>query len=148
MRRRILSTLAAGGMLLALAAPASAAKPPALKVKLIEFEVQPASDYIAKGKTQIVAKNAGTEQHELVIVRGDDAAALPTDADGAVDESQIPEADKMGEIPEFKPDKTKKKVFKLSPGKYVLFCNVVDEEDDGTTVSHFAEGMHTVIDAS
>jgi hypothetical protein len=115
---------------------------------LIEFEVNPARDFISKGKTKVVAKNNGSEEHELVIVKGDDPLALPTDADGAVDEEQIPEDDFIGEIEEFAAGKTKKKAFKLPTGKYVLFCNITEEEDTGETVSHFAEGMYTTIDAS
>jgi hypothetical protein len=139
---------AALALVLGLAAPAAAGETPKLKVKLIEFEVNPARDFISKGKTKVVAKNNGSEEHELVIVKGDDPLALPTDADGAVDEEQIPEDDFIGEIEEFAAGKTKKKAFKLPTGKYVLFCNITEEEDTGETVSHFAEGMYTTIDAS
>ena len=147
-RRTVVSVFAAGLLVVATTNSATAKDVPKLKVRLIEFEVNPERDFTAKGKMQFVVKNAGTEKHELVVVRGDDPASLPTDADGAVDESQIPESDKLGEIEEFKPGKTKKKIFKLSPGDYIVFCNVVDEEEDGTTVSHFEEGMHTTINAS
>jgi hypothetical protein len=144
----IFMALVAGTTLLGTAAPAGAKDAPQLKVRLIEFKVKPARDYVAKGKTKVVLKNAGTETHEFVVVRGDDAAALPTDADGAVDESKIPKSDQVGEVEDIKKGKTKSKVFKLSPGSYVVFCNVVDKEKDGTVVSHFKEGMHTTIDAS
>jgi len=143
-----IAALAAAAMVLGTAAPAAAAKTPKLKVKLIEFEVNPAQDFIAEGKTKVIAKNKGTEDHELVIVRGDDPLALPTDADGAVDEDQIPEDDFIGEIEEFAAGKTEKKAFKLPAGKYVLFCNITEEEDNGEIVSHFSEGMYTTIDAS
>jgi hypothetical protein len=150
MKRRYggIAALAAAAMVLGTVAPAAAGKPPKLKVELIEFEVNPALDFIAKGKTKVVAKNDGTEDHELVIVKGDDPLALPIDADGAVDEDQIPENDFVGEIEEFAAGKTKKKTFKLPTGKYVLFCNITEEEDDGEIVSHFAEGMYTTIDTS
>jgi len=147
-RHSVFATVAAGAMVLGMTAPAGAKEPPKIKVRLIEFEVQPALDYIAKGKSKFVLKNAGTETHEFVMVRGDDVAALPTAADGSVDESQIPKADEVGEVEDIKAGKSKSKAFKLSPGSYILFCNLVDEEEDGTTVSHFAEGMHTTIDAS
>ncbi len=142
------AVVAALALVLGLAAPAGAGKTPKLKVKLIEFEVNPARDFISEGKTKVVAKNNGTEEHELVIVKGDDPLALPTDADGAVDEEQIPEEDFIGEIAEFEAGKKKGKAFKLPAGNYVLFCNITEEEDNGETVSHFAEGMYTTIDAS
>lgn len=123
-------------------ASTTAKKGKSVKVKLFEFQVKPKPKSIAAGKIKFVAKNIGTEDHEMVIVKGDDAAALPVDADGAVDESQIDEADLPGEIEEFAKGKTEKKSFNLEPGTYILFCNITDEEEDGP-LSHFAEGMYT-----
>jgi len=148
-RRLVLATMVvgavAGGFAPSLAATA---KPPKLKVQLIEFQVTPALQYVAKGKINFVVKNAGTEKHEFAIVRGDNPAALPTKADGSVDESQIAKRDKVGELENLKKGKTKSKTFKLSAGSYILFCNTVDREEDGTIVSHFARGMYTTINAS
>ena len=127
---------------------AATAKPPKQKVELIEFQVNLAGQYIAKGKSNFVVKNAGTETHEFVIVRGADPAALPTKADGSVDEEQIKKSDQVGELENIKKGKTKSKTFKLSAGPYILLCNTVDTEEDGTVVSHFARGMSTVINAS
>jgi hypothetical protein len=127
---------------------AAAAAPPKVKVQLIEFQVKPALSFVAKGKIKFVVKNAGTETHEFVIVRGADPAALPTKADGSVDEDQIPKSDQVGELEKIKKGKTKSKTFKLSAGPYILLCNTVDTEEDGTVVSHFARGMSTVINAS
>jgi hypothetical protein len=124
------------------------AKPPKQKVELIEFQVKPALNFVAKGKNNFVVKNAGTETHEFVIVRGADPAALPTAADGSVDEDQIPKSDQVGELEKIKKGKTKSKTFKLSTASYILFCNTVDTEEDGTVVSHFQRGMSTVINAS
>jgi hypothetical protein len=129
---------------LAVAAPALAApKATDVKAKLFEFKIKLKPKAPAPGSVRIVARNIGTEKHEIVIVRGADAAALPTKADGSVDEALIPETDKLGEIPEFKPKQTKKKTFELESGSYVAFCNVVDDEPDGSTLSHFAQGMYT-----
>jgi hypothetical protein len=50
------------------------------------------------GNVSVSASNKGPETHELVIVRGNDAAALPTKTDGSVDEDKIPETDKVGEF--------------------------------------------------
>ncbi len=113
-----------------------------VKVKLFEFQMKPKPKSVAAGKITFVAKNIGTEQHEMVIVKADDTASLPVDANGAVDEDQIDEANLPGEIPEFDKGKTKKKSFNLEPGTYILFCNITDEEQSGP-LSHFAEGMYT-----
>ncbi len=135
----------AGGFTPSLAATA---KPPKVKVQLVEYQVTPALQFVAKGKINFAVKNAGTEKHEFVVVRGADPAALPTKADGSVDEDPIPKRDQLGELENIKKGKTKSKTFKLSAGSYTLFCNVVDTEEDGTVVSHFAQGMSTTINAS
>jgi hypothetical protein len=156
-RRSIVATILAGAFAVAMGASAAATvdeekaptkKVPKVKVQLIEFQVNPALQYVAKGKINFAVKNAGTETHEFVIVRGADPAALPTKPDGSVDEEQIPKSDQAGELENIKKGKTKSKTFKLSTGPYILLCNTVDTEEDGTVVSHFARGMSTVINAS
>lgn len=129
---------------------AGASSKPAVKATLFEFKIKTKPKTVAAGKIKLAAKNIGAEKHELVVVRTADVpggapASLPTKADGSVDESAIPEADKLGEIPEFKPKTTKTKTFDLDPGSYILFCNVVDKESDGSTLSHFAQGMYTTL---
>jgi hypothetical protein len=130
-------------------APALAAtKPPKQTLTLTEYQIAPALQFIAKGKSNFVAKNTGTVKHEVVIVRGTDPSTLPTKPDGSVDEDQIPKRDKVGETGNAKPGKTKSKTLKLGTGSYILFCNIIDTEPDGSQVSHFAKGMYTTINAS
>ena len=124
-----------------------AAKPPTNKVQLGEFSIKPKLEFFAKGKIKLAVKNGGIEKHELVVVRGSDPKALPTKADGSVDEEKIAKADKRGELGELKARKTKSKVFKFPPGSYIFFCNLVDKEKDGTVVSHFARGMYVKVEA-
>jgi uncharacterized cupredoxin-like copper-binding protein len=111
-------------------------------VGLKEFTVTPDPVEVDAGETEFTADNIGTEVHEMVVVRASDAADLPTDADGAVDEDQIAKADQIGEIEDVQAGKTKSISFDLKAGDYVVFCNIVDEEADGTKLSHFKEGMH------
>ena len=148
-RRLVLAAMVAGAV--ASAAPAAFAVPakrPKQKLTLTEYQIAPALQFIAKGKSNFVAKNAGTVKHEVVVVRGADPSALPTKPDGSVDEDQIPKRDKVGETGDVKSGKTKSKTLKLSAGSYVLFCNIIDAEPDGSQVSHFAKGMYTTINAS
>jgi hypothetical protein len=140
----LLGVVAAGSM----PALAAAAKPPKQKLTLTEYQINSALQYIAKGKSTFVAKNAGTVKHEVVVVRGNDPASLPINPDGSVDEDQIAKSDKVGEIGDVKQGKTKAKGFKLSVGSYILFCNIIDTEPDGSQISHFAKGMYTTINAS
>jgi uncharacterized cupredoxin-like copper-binding protein len=127
---------------------AATAKPPKQSLTLTEYQITPALQFIAKGKSNFVAKNSGTVKHEVVVVRGTDPSALPTNPDGSVDEGQIPKRDKVGETGDVKSGKTKSKTLKLSAGSYILFCNIIDTEPDGSQLSHFANGMYTTINAS
>jgi uncharacterized cupredoxin-like copper-binding protein len=111
-------------------------------VGLKEFSVTPDPVQVASGETEFTADNIGSETHEMVIVRAASAADLPTDADGAVDEDKIAKDDQIGEAEDVEPGRTKSVTFDLKAGDYVIFCNVVDDEADGTKVSHFKEGMH------
>jgi hypothetical protein len=111
-------------------------------VGLKEFTVTPDPVDVHTGKTEFTADNIGSEVHEMVIVRAKTAGDLPTEDDGSVDEDRIPKADKVGEIEDVPVGKTKSTTFDMKAGDYVIFCNVVEDESDGTKTSHFNEGMH------
>ena len=124
----------------------AAKKPTNISVKLQEFSIVPLPSAEANaGKVRIKAVNSGTLTHEMVLVRAASETALPKVTTpggerpvGAVDEEAIPEQDKVGETGDVKPGKTVTKTFTLSPGRYVMFCNI----DDGTG-NHFARGMES-----
>lgn len=117
-------------------------------VGLKEFAVTPDPVEVDAGETEFTADNIGTEVHEMVIVRAKSAADLPTDADGAVDEEQIAKDDQVGEVEDVPKGKTKSISFDLKAGDYVIFCNIVDDEPDGTKLSHFKQGMHSSFSVS
>ena len=117
-------------------------------VVLSEWIVEPDPTSAAAGTVEIVAKNEGGEVHELVVVKGDDPDALPVDEDGKVIEDDLPEGDFIGEIAEFDAGTEETASFDLEAGSYILFCNITEEEDDGTVESHFQEGMVNTITVS
>jgi len=123
--------------------PSDAAVAADVTVVLGEWIVEPTPTSAAAGELTFTADNRGGLDHEMVVVRGDDPADLPTDADGAVDEEQISEDDFIGEIEEFPTGEQRTATFDMDPGSYVLFCNVTEPEDGGEVLSHFAEGMAT-----
>lgn len=111
---------------------------------LTEWTITPEPGQADPGIVTFVAENTGVEPHELVIVAADDPAGLPTDPEtGAMDESALPEGALIGEIEAFPPGQVCKGNFTLQAGSYALVCNVVEEEEDGTVESHYAEGMFT-----
>jgi hypothetical protein len=111
-------------------------------VTLSEFIVQPEPASVDAGNVEFVGDNVGAETHELVVVRAASADALPRDADGAVDEDRLPAGALIGEIEDIGSASSKSVELELAAGSYVLFCNIVEQED-GRSESHFAEGMHS-----
>ena len=104
-----------------------------------QFAVEPDPSSAAAGQVEFVAKNEGGDLHELVIVKGDDPASLPTDENGAVIEDELPEGDFIGEITLVDAGTEESASFDLDAGNYILFCNIVTQI--GTGESHFQAGM-------
>jgi hypothetical protein len=112
-------------------------------VLLSEWVVEPDPGSVDAGEVELTGDNQGGELHELVVVRADSAADLPTDADGAVVEDELPEGSLIGEIEDIESGDQVSATFDLEAGSYVFFCNITEVEDDGEVESHFAEGMHS-----
>jgi len=126
-------------------AKSSSGKP--VTVQLYEFGVKPKPKFVAAGKVTFTAKNIGTMKHEMVVVKTTPGVALPTKADGSVDEEAIPESDKMGEVGGLKPKKSGKLTTTLPAGDYEIFCNLTTKDSQGTTYVHYAQGMHQTFQA-
>ncbi len=107
-------------------------------VKLREYKVLPAKKSAKRGNVNFDVRNTGTVEHEFVVVKTD-GTALPTAADGSVDEDKIAETAKFGEVEDLSAkDSGELRAKGLAPGTYTLFCNIVDASG-----SHYAHGMHT-----
>jgi uncharacterized cupredoxin-like copper-binding protein len=151
---RALKVLVASVLLIALAtacskkeetapppAATSAAGPSKVEVTLQEFAVGTVPATAASGSVTFDIKNNGPDdEHEFVIFRTDlDPTALPTVATGAVDEegAGIELVDEQEAIP---PQEERDLTVTLTPGKYVLICNIYDEAEKE---SHYQKGMRT-----
>ena len=115
-----------------------------VSVALQEFAIVPSVASAPAGKVTFVAKNTGPDDvHEMVVLQTDlDPAALPVDNDGKADE----EGDgitSIGETGDVAVGATKDVAFDLAPGKYVLICNIVQTEPDGSKEAHYKVGMRT-----
>jgi uncharacterized cupredoxin-like copper-binding protein len=104
-------------------------------IKMGEFYFNPKNATAKAGKTTIEAPNIGKVEHELVLFKSDmDPAKLPTEANGGVDEEKMDKiAEEAGEIADVEAGDAKSEEFELTPGKYVMFCNLP---------GHYAAGMY------
>ena len=83
---------------------------------------------VKAGKVTFTFKNTGNKQHEMIILKTDDAiGSLVVGAD-----NKVSEAASVGEISETDAGKTVTKTFPLTAGKYILVCNIA---------KHYAQGM-------
>jgi hypothetical protein len=126
--------------------------PSATKVTLQEFSMVAHPSVVKSGKVTIAVTNTGTVTHEMVLVRAPSVDALPRVATataeravGDVDEEAIPATDTIGETGDVKPHAHVTKTFTLTPGTYVMFCNIDDKSSDGTVTNHFQHGMHAML---
>lgn len=111
-----------------------------VSVELKEYAISPSPAAGSPGEVTFEIENTGTETHEFVILATDlGIVDLPTAADGSVDEEAagMKVVDEVEDIPAG--EKRTLKVT-LGPSKYVLICNVVEEEAGKTDV-HYQLGM-------
>ncbi len=115
-----------------------------IEVVLNEFAVVPSESTVAAGAITFRATNDGPDDaHEMVIIRTDLAPdALPTADDGSVPEADI---DLVDEIEEIAVGESDELTVDLEAGSYVLICNIVQEEADGTIESHYQKGMRSAL---
>jgi plastocyanin len=111
-------------------------------VELKEWAILPKQASAKAGTITFESANVGKDAHELVIARADDPANLPTGADGTVDEAKLPQGAMIGEVEAFPAGETCPGTFELRPGRYALFCNLLEQEG-GTTENHYKLGMRT-----
>ncbi len=108
-------------------------------VAMADYTITPERNEVPAGTVELVASNGATLlQHELEVVRFDgDPATLPRNFVGGADETQLPDGSVIGRIRTVDPGLTCSATFDLTPGAYVLLCNLVD---DGST-AHYPLGM-------
>jgi len=116
-------------------APATAAPaaPSALHAEEAEFSIKLDGATLAAGASSIVVANKGTITHEFVVVRTDLAPeTLPRGTDGGVDEDNSGTTH-IDEAEDIAPGTSKTIDLQLTPGAYVVFCNLP---------GHYVGGMH------
>ena len=114
-----------------------------VNVALSEWEVVADPTEVGAGRVHFAIENQGAEVHEMVVVAATAVGDLPVDERGVLDEGQLDPGQLVGEVEGFPSQSTCDGTFDLEPADYLLLCNIVEEEDDGTVESHLAEGMIT-----
>jgi uncharacterized cupredoxin-like copper-binding protein len=112
-----------------------------LDIKMGDFYFSPKNATAKSGSTTIEAPNEGSVEHELVLFKTNmNPAKLPTEANGDVDEEKMDEvAGEAGEVADVEAGETKSGKFNLTPGKYVMFCNLP---------GHYAQGMYGTLNVT
>lgn len=106
-----------------------------VEVDLTEWTLVPVGA-IPAGSVTFNAMNKGNFPHELVVIKGDSYKSLPLDPAGVVLVDQLPAGSVLGETPRIAPGEAAEVTVDLSPGKYVLVCNLA-----GGGISHAGKGQ-------
>lgn len=112
------------------------AKPAARGLKVVErdFRIR-APRQLAAGNVRLSVYNEGPDSHELIVVR-EGTRPLPLRRDGlTVDEDAVNHST-AGLLEPGLPESRRELNLHLTPGRYVLFCNMS---------GHYLGGMHTTL---
>jgi uncharacterized cupredoxin-like copper-binding protein len=104
-----------------------------IKATLLPNAIQLSATSVKAGAVTIDVSNGsdGNLTHELVVLKTDMADDKLQVTNGKVLEKTY---NKMGEVEDIVPGKSKRLTLRLAPGHYVLICN---------EPGHYAMGMHT-----
>lgn len=112
-------------------ASCASAGPGKVSVTLNEWAIKPSPQSVAAGSVTFSVKNSGKEVHELAVLKTDIAQdQLKARAN---DPTKVEEPGNLGEIEDIDPAATKELTLTLTPGAYVLVCNIA---------GHYTSGMH------
>jgi uncharacterized cupredoxin-like copper-binding protein len=117
------------------ASSGQAAKPGAtvVPVKERDFKIAAKRHDLPAGKVDFVVSNRGPDAHEFIVVK-EIYSRLPMRSDGLTVSEEALERFKAGSLEPGQPGGTRNLDLQLTPGRYVLFCNMS---------GHFMGGMHT-----
>jgi uncharacterized cupredoxin-like copper-binding protein len=117
-------------------APAQPSGGGSLTITMSDYAFTPKDGTTNAGMVTISSPNQGQLPHELVLFKTNKSpGSLPTLSNGEVDEEGLEASgvDSPGEIEDVGPGETKSAALKLTPGKYVMICNLP---------GHYKQGMY------
>ncbi len=111
-----------------------------LNADLTDFVVKGDTTVLKAGDVTITGNNKGNETHELVLFKTDlEPDSLPVDEEGGVDEAGVG-LTLVNEAEGIKPGKSKAFNATVTPGKYLLLCNTIENGK-----KHYMLGMYLPI---
>ncbi|HEY2604244.1 MAG TPA: hypothetical protein VGI67_21985 [Thermoleophilaceae bacterium] len=105
---------------------------PLAKVWERDFRIKAPTELPA-GNVRLSVYNDGPDAHELIVVR-EGSKPLPFRGDGLTIDEDAVERSTAGALEPGQPETTRQLNLHLTPGRYVLFCNMS---------GHYLGGMHT-----
>jgi len=104
-----------------------------VQVRLDDSTLKPSLASVPAGEVTFDVTNSGTLPHELVAMKTDLAVgALKLEVDGARIQESAPGQEDVGEVQDIAPGQAKGGTLLLTPGHYLLVCNIP---------GHFKAGM-------
>ena len=134
-----LAGIAVGGVSLlttafALSGAAAGADAPVQRVTERDFHIS-APKQLRAGVVRLIVHNRGPDAHELIVVR-EPGARLPLRRDRQTVDEDALDRFEAGALEPGEPGGTRELRVRLSPGRYVLFCNMS---------GHYLGGMRAVL---
>jgi uncharacterized cupredoxin-like copper-binding protein len=108
-----------------------------VNVLLEDFEVRGDAAVVPAGTVSFRILNQGPTSHELIVVRTDrPPGKLPLQPDGLTVDEEGPGIDFLEEVEGLDIDDRQTMVLNLTPGRYVLYCNLE---------GHYLGGMYAAL---
>ena len=132
--RAALALGVAVGVVALLAGPAApadnATSASVVSVALSEWKLEPGQVTVRGGRVSFVVRNDGTMAHEFLVLRSErHHHVLKLKGGKAV------ETGRLGRIPQIAVGESKRLSLKITPGKYVLLCNMLGHYQAGQYAS-------------
>jgi uncharacterized cupredoxin-like copper-binding protein len=108
-----------------------------VNVGLEDFRVRPDVAAVPAGTVRFQIRNQGPTSHEFIVVRTDRPPdKLPLQRDGLTVNEEAPGIDLLDEAEGLDIDDRQTMVLRLTPGHYVMYCNLE---------GHYLGGMHAAL---
>lgn len=122
----------------------------AVEIEMREWKLVLNRGKVKAGDVGFSIHNTGKEVHEIAVIKLNNAKLksdqLPVNEQGSIDEDTMIFGEVVGEVEDIKPGAKIKKMFSLQPGRYVLVCNILEKELDGSLEAHYSMGMHALLE--